>query len=45
LGGQTWTVTFQVKPTEKAKPKSTLLLTATATGLSATGSVVVRSTG
>jgi hypothetical protein len=45
LSGQTWTVTLRVKLTEKAKSKSTLLLTATATGLSATGSVVVKSTG
>jgi hypothetical protein len=45
LGGQTWTVTLQVKLTEKAKPKSTISLTGTAASLTATGSVVVKSTG
>jgi hypothetical protein len=45
LGGQTWTVSLEVKLTEKAKSKSTLSLTATATGLSAHRSVVVKSTG
>jgi hypothetical protein len=43
LGGQTWQATFQVKGTAKAKSKSTIGLTATATGASAAGSVVVTS--
>jgi hypothetical protein len=34
-----------VKLTEKAKPKSTISLTGTAAGLTAKGSVVVKSTG
>jgi hypothetical protein len=45
LGGQTWTVTLEVKLTEKAKPKSTISLTGTAAGLTAQGSVVVKPTG
>ena len=43
--GQSATVTFSVKLTKKAKPKSTISLTGTAAGLTAKGSVVVKSAG
>lgn len=45
LGGQTWTVLLHVKLTERAKARSTIFLTGSAAGLSAKGSVVVKSRG
>jgi hypothetical protein len=40
--GASWTISVRVKLTEKAKPKSTLSLTGTASGLTAKGSLVVK---
>jgi len=43
--GHSWTVAFRVKPTEKAKPKSTISFIAAAGALTARGSLVVKLTG
>jgi hypothetical protein len=40
--GTSWTLSVRVQVTEKAKPKSTLSVKATASGLTATGSLVVK---
>jgi hypothetical protein len=40
--GASWTVSVRVELTKKAKPKSTLALTGTASGVSAKGSLVVK---
>jgi hypothetical protein len=45
LAGQTWPVSFKVKVTKAAKAKSLLKLAATATGLSASGTVTIKPTG
>jgi hypothetical protein len=45
LPGQTWPVSFRVKVTDAAKARSLLKLAASATGLSATGSVTIKATG
>jgi hypothetical protein len=42
--GASWSVSVRVKLTEKAKPKSTLSLTGTASGVTAKGSLVVKLT-
>ncbi len=43
--GATWTMTVRVQLTAKAKPKSTLKLTAAASGVTATGPLVLKAKG
>jgi hypothetical protein len=45
LPGESWTVSARVELTEKAKARSTVALTASAGGLTATGSLVLRLKG
>lgn len=45
LPGQTWPAAFRIEITDAAAAKSKIALTATAAGLSATGSVLVKPTG
>ena len=45
LPGESWTVSARVELTEKAKATSTVGLTASAGGLTATGSLVLRLKG
>jgi hypothetical protein len=45
LPGQSWTVTVQLKPTSKAKAKSTISLTTSSGSLSAAGSFVLKRLG
>jgi hypothetical protein len=45
LPGQTWNVSLRVKLSTGAKPSSTIALTGTAPGLSAKGTVTVKSGG
>jgi uncharacterized membrane protein len=45
LAGQSWTVTFRVKLTSKAKKSSTIALTTSSGAISAAGSFVVKRAG
>lgn len=45
LPGQTWPASFRMKVTDAAKTGSKIALTATATGLSASGSIAIKPTG
>jgi hypothetical protein len=45
LPSQTWTVSFRVKPAADAKSSSTITLTGTGPGLTAKGSLLVKSAG